>query len=156
MKTTLEYDPDNNRYYAVTRVNHLSLYAVFATNTAVILTLDWDVAIKDGQYLRLDAAPFVDAAAGRTLVPLRFLCEILGVTVEWKGEARQVIVNDGRTKIVMTIDDQVVLVNGKPACPDRLRSAYPRSRPHLCSASLYQRNNGGPGGLQEYDTGYCH
>ncbi len=53
--------------------------------------------------------PYV--AKGTTMVPLAFVGESLGHKVYWEPSKRQVIIDDG--KIVLTIDNRTVIINGK-------------------------------------------
>lgn len=54
----------------------------------VFLKIDNDRALVDGREELLDAAPFI--ARGRTLVPVRFAAEALGLRVSWDQESRTV------------------------------------------------------------------
>ena len=54
------------------------------------LFLNQKKAFVNGQAIALDAAPFV--SNGRTLVPVRFVCEVLGYTVEWNEPQKEVII----------------------------------------------------------------
>ncbi|HZX47108.1 MAG TPA: stalk domain-containing protein [Clostridia bacterium] len=78
----------------------------------VILTVDSLLATVDGQPYTLEAEPFINAEAGRTLVPVRFISEALGADVDWVPETQQVIIRDGDTEIILTIGSATVLVNG--------------------------------------------
>lgn len=55
------------------------------------LTLDSTLASADGEELRLTAAPNV--TDGKTLLPLRFVFESLGYTVDWNGDTQSISVN---------------------------------------------------------------
>ncbi len=61
----------------------------------------------------LDAEPFIDVEASRTLVPLRFISEALGTEVKWNQESKQVTIKDGDREILMTIGSKDVLVDGE-------------------------------------------
>ncbi len=52
----------------------------------VKLTIDSTTAYVDGNAVSLEVAPVL--MAGRTLVPMRFLSEALGVRVDWDGDTR--------------------------------------------------------------------
>ncbi len=54
----------------------------------VFLKIDNDRALVDGREKLLDAAPFI--ASGRTLVPVRFAAEALGMRVSWDAATRTV------------------------------------------------------------------
>lgn len=51
---------------------------------------------RDGksETLETDAAAYVDAATGRTLVPLRFVAQAAGCNVGWDGSTRTAIIDD--------------------------------------------------------------
>ncbi len=46
----------------------------------------------NGKREKMDVAPFIDAKAGRTLVPIRFIAEYLGAFIYWVPRTRQVII----------------------------------------------------------------
>jgi hypothetical protein len=78
----------------------------------IILTVGILPATVDGQPYMLNAEPFIDKAANRTLVPIRFISEALGAEVDWIAETQQVVIRDGDQEIVLTIGSRDVLLNG--------------------------------------------
>ncbi len=60
----------------------------------VSLTIGSTQATVDGQPQTLDVAPFVVGA--RTLVPLRFIAQSLGATVNWNDSTSTVTINGGK------------------------------------------------------------
>jgi len=78
----------------------------------IILTIGKEEALVDGEPFILDAAPYINAAAGRTLVPLRFVSEALQAGVQWNGDVGQVTITAGEKEIVLTIGSSEVTVNG--------------------------------------------
>lgn len=54
------------------------------------LWIDKKVALLDGKEVVLDVAPTIDPNSERTLVPLRFMAENMGYTVEWNHSLRQI------------------------------------------------------------------
>jgi|GEM_PF-2691360 len=44
----------------------------------------------NGQMSEMDVAPFIDPRYNRTVVPLRFVAEAMGLSVEWNGETREI------------------------------------------------------------------
>ena len=44
----------------------------------------------NGQMSEMDVAPFIDPRYNRTVVPLRFVAEAMGLQVEWNGETREI------------------------------------------------------------------
>ena len=66
----------------------------------------------------LDAAPFIDAAVGRTMVPLAAIAEGLGATVRWDGETRYVYIVRGDVNLSLNIDTELPGGMGMPAIVD--------------------------------------
>lgn len=56
--------------------------------------------------------------SGRSLVPIRFVSETLGADVGWNGKTKQITINSGDKKIVLTEGSKVVYVNGKQGAID--------------------------------------
>lgn len=56
--------------------------------------------------------PYVDTAANRTLVPVRFVSEALGADVDWDAATRRVTIKDGGREIVLTLGSANALVDG--------------------------------------------
>ena len=72
----------------------------------------------------LDAAPFLDAAAGRTMVPLRAVSEGLGATVSWDRDTRTVSIIGGASPLNVVVDEELpagmgtaVIVDGRTFVP---------------------------------------
>lgn len=84
-----------------------------AVSTTIKLTIDSPVASVNGQQVILDTAPVIDAAAGRTFVPVRFIGENLGAYIGWDGTARKVTYLGGDTRIDLWIGRKTALVNGR-------------------------------------------
>jgi hypothetical protein len=59
----------------------------------VVLWIGSTRALVDGEEVQLDQPPEIDPRSNRTLVPLRFLAEVLGWKVVW---------NEGERKITLT------------------------------------------------------
>ncbi len=64
-----------------------------------------------------DAQSFIDAN-GRTLVPVRFVAESLGAKVGWESKTQTVPISRDDQSIVLTIDQNVVQVDGKAVTLD--------------------------------------
>ncbi len=58
-----------------------------------------------------DAKPFIDEN-GRTLIPVRFVTEDLGATVEWNAEDREVYITKDKANVLIRIGQERILVNG--------------------------------------------
>lgn len=78
----------------------------------IILTVNSLLAYVDGQPFILDAEPFIDTIADRTLVPLRFIGEALGARIDWNSITQQVTIEDSGQEIILTIGSNVALANG--------------------------------------------
>jgi hypothetical protein len=76
-----------------------------------------EASVNDTPYI-LEAEPFINAEAGRTLVPLRFVSEALGAEVGWDPETRQVTITDDEQEIILTIGSTTVQVNGEKQTVD--------------------------------------
>lgn len=91
----------------------------------------------DGQQVSFpDTKPFIDQSTGRTMVPVRFIAEALGSTVEWNQQLQQIVVLKGNTSVKMCIgsinyykDGNVItsdaapqLYNGRTMVPLRIIS----------------------------------
>ncbi len=59
----------------------------------------------------LDVPPTV--MGGRTMLPLRFIGEKLGLTVEWNGSIQTITLTREGKEIVMKIADKTAMVDGK-------------------------------------------
>jgi hypothetical protein len=78
----------------------LSAYGVVLSDnlTAIQAKIGSAELIVNGGTKTMDVAPFIDAASGSTLVPIRFIAEALGASVDWDGETATVtIALDGQT-----------------------------------------------------------
>lgn len=99
-----------------------------AKKRIIILTVDSLRATVDGEPYTLDAAPFIDTEASRTLVPIRFISEGLGAEVDWNPAKQQVIISDAGREIILTIGSKNVLVDGQPITIDCAPVVIPPGR----------------------------
>ena len=60
----------------------------------------------------------------RALVPVRFITEQLGASVEWNGKDQTVTLSDSFNKIVLTIDKTSALINNKETVLDHPAILY--------------------------------
>ena len=72
-----------------------------------------NVTINGVEVIFPDAKPFIDAKAGRTMIPVRFIAEGLKSEVEWNAEDRVVCINKGDNNIQLTIGSNVAIVNNE-------------------------------------------
>ncbi|HEY3367538.1 MAG TPA: stalk domain-containing protein [Symbiobacteriaceae bacterium] len=89
-----------------------------APATTIVLTIGQQVATVNGDTVQLDTAPVIDAASGRTFVPVRFVGETLGAYVGWDGTVRKVTYLTGDTRIELVIGQKIATVNGKSVTLD--------------------------------------
>jgi hypothetical protein len=69
--------------------------------------------IVNGQKVKFpDTEPYVDEN-GRTMVPVRFVSEMLGADVKWNNETRTAIIKTSDKNIIMTIGSKTPTVNGQ-------------------------------------------
>jgi hypothetical protein len=69
--------------------------------------------------VNMDAAPYIDS--GRTLIPVRYLADALGVTdsnIQWNPVTQQVYLVQGSTTIDLAIGSTVLTVNGQASQMD--------------------------------------
>ncbi|MEW6274437.1 MAG: stalk domain-containing protein [Bacillota bacterium] len=133
LPTAVEQGADG-KWYAVTQVNHLTKFAVFSAQVqetvkkVIVLTLGRREAAVDGSPYTLDAVPFVDTKANRTLVPIRFVSEALGAKVDWDAATRRVTIKDGGREIVLTLGSRDALVDGQTTALDCAPAVLPPGR----------------------------
>jgi len=72
----------------------------------------------------LDAAPFIQAAYGRTMVPIRAISEAFGASVIWDGETRTITITQDDVTLLLTVDEALpngmgrsVIVNDRTFVP---------------------------------------
>lgn len=66
--------------------------------------------ILNGKRVKTDTDPII--ANDRTLVPMRAVFEEMGCTVEWNGEGRSVTVTREGIEVVVSVDSDIMTVNG--------------------------------------------
>ncbi len=97
--------------------------------TNINVTIDSKSALVDGIQNELDAPATI--INGRTMVPIRFVAESLGISVEWDKQTKSVIVNNGEILLpiganqatvngaAVSLDSSPVLVNNRTLVPIR-------------------------------------
>lgn len=74
-----------------------------------------DVYVYGEQVVFPDQKPFIDTSVNRTYVPVRFVSEALGATVDWDQSTQTVtIIKDGQ-QILLTIDSDKAIVGTDPS-----------------------------------------
>ena len=66
----------------------------------------------DGLKINFDVDPIIDN--GRTLVPMRYIFESLGATVEWRGETSTAVAKKGEDTIEISVGSNILYKNGNP------------------------------------------
>jgi hypothetical protein len=102
--------------------------AASGSSRIIVLTVGSTAASINGVPVTLDAVPYVDAAAGRVLVPVRFITEALGADVEWLDTTSQAVIRDGSLVMVITMGSRSVLVNGTAVVIDTTPMIVPPGR----------------------------
>ena len=80
--------------------------------TALELFLESETAYDDGREVMLEQKAIADTRTGRTLVPLRFVGEALGCSVEWLTKSRRIIIRRDKTFIQLAVGERMALVDG--------------------------------------------
>lgn len=62
--------------------------------------------------VEIEAAPFVDAASGRTLVPIRIVTESIGASIEWEGTEQKITIKHHDVTIELWIGRPIAHING--------------------------------------------
>ena len=82
--------------------------------TTVEIKIGSNILIKktDGvtTQIKLDAIPYIKD--GRTMLPVRFIAEVLGFKVDWVRETRTVVLKDNETVVEIQVDKNQIKVNG--------------------------------------------
>lgn len=60
---------------------------------------------------QVDVAPFIHN--NRTMLPIRYVAESLGMDVQWINETRTVLMTDKTTRVEIPVDTNKIIVNGK-------------------------------------------
>jgi cyclophilin family peptidyl-prolyl cis-trans isomerase len=95
----------------------LLFFAAFYTAAPVEAAIDLDKAnygvdvyVGGAQIEFPDQLPLIDAATGRTYVPLRFVSEAFGCAVKWDQEKQVIVVTKDQLSIYLSIGEAVALV----------------------------------------------
>ncbi len=119
--TSLSVGEYTEPIYLKTNGGSITTYISFKVEkpSAIIIKLKIgsNTAYINGKKLYLDAPPFINSKAGRTLVPIRFISEAFGADVEWDPVERKVTIkmnpteNHGAKLIELWIGKKTVSVN---------------------------------------------
>jgi hypothetical protein len=114
--SVVAYDAAGNKGTAAVKVT----YTPPVDNTTVlILTIGADIVSVNGKATSIDAAP--EIVASRTFVPLRFIAESFGATVEWLPETQGITITLGDHTLGLQIGNATAVIDGTivslPAAP---------------------------------------
>ena len=84
--------------------------------TQIKMTINSKTAYVNGEAKTLDAAPIIKNS--RTLLPVRFLAENLGASVEWNDATKTATLKTSDTTIEVTINAKAMKVNGEAVALD--------------------------------------
>ncbi|HHT64049.1 MAG TPA: hypothetical protein GXZ75_10260 [Clostridia bacterium] len=82
----------------------------------ISLTVGKEQALLDNQKVMMDVAPIIEN--GRTLVPLRFIGEAFGTTVDWKPDNKQITLRYGQETTKLWIGKNSAEINGQARALD--------------------------------------
>jgi hypothetical protein len=85
----------------------------------VFLTIGKKTAVINKSKKEMDVAPFIDKKTNRTLVPVRFVVEFLGGTVQWDAKTRTVTIELNGKTVKLTINSTTAYVDGVPYTLDQ-------------------------------------
>ena len=91
----------------------ITLYAKWkeVPDTKIILTIGQKDALVNGETITNDVAPKI--VNERTMLPIRFIAEKLGASVDWVQESQTVIVELDDIKISLVIGENFAMVNNE-------------------------------------------
>ena len=79
-------------------------------NKQIILTINEKEAVVFGNAVINDVAPVI--VNGRTMLPIRFIAEALGATVDWNDAEKKVTIKSDDKEIVIYIGSDTAYING--------------------------------------------
>ncbi|WP_206659753.1 copper amine oxidase N-terminal domain-containing protein [Acetivibrio mesophilus] len=86
---TVEWD-EKSKTITVSKAVYSSVYG--ASTTVIEINLDSDIVIVNGEKVKIDVP--AQLVNNRTMVPLRFIAQVLKQSVEWDEELSAVIIDD--------------------------------------------------------------
>lgn len=104
----MAWDLAGNKGTASVKVTYTA--PVVKTATVIMLTIGTNIVTIDGKATSIDAAP--EIVNGRAFVPIRFIAETFGATVDWLAETQGITVTLGDTTIGLQIGNATAVING--------------------------------------------
>ncbi|WP_342404215.1 stalk domain-containing protein [Brevibacillus sp. FSL K6-2834] len=88
---------------------------IAAISPVTVLADSKDIQVKvDNVSVQFpDAKPFIDPSTSRTMIPIRFVSEKLGASVEWDGAKQTVTMNKNGKQISLKIGEKKAVVAGQ-------------------------------------------
>ena len=78
------------------------------------LTIGKKQAFVNGLLVPIDAAPFIDKASGRTLIPIRVIVESIEGQINWEAKEQKVTIIKDDIMIELWINKPIAQINGIP------------------------------------------
>ncbi len=114
--SVVAYDAAGNKGTQTVKVTYAP---AVDTSTVLVLTIGADIVSVNGKATSIDAAP--EIVASRTFVPMRFIAESFGATVEWLPETQGITITLGDHTIGLQIGNATAVIDGTivslPAAP---------------------------------------
>jgi hypothetical protein len=105
--TVVAYDAAGNKGTATVKVTYTP---AISTKIVLVLTIGTDIVSVNGKATSIDAAP--EIVAGRTFVPIRFIAEAFGATVDWLPETQGITITLGDHTIGLQIGNSTAVIDG--------------------------------------------
>jgi hypothetical protein len=105
--SVVAYDAAGNKGTAAVKVTYKP---AIETKIVLILTIGADIVSVNGKATSIDAAP--EIVASRTFVPIRFIAESFGATVEWLSETQGITITLGDHTIGLQIGNATAVIDG--------------------------------------------
>lgn len=70
-------------------------------------------ATLNDETVQLEAAPYIHSASSSTMLPFRFVADVMGAQVGWNASSKQVTFKLDNKTVVLTIGSRTAKVNGK-------------------------------------------
>jgi len=79
----------------------MNVNAFAFVNTIIIFTIGKNSYSVNDEIRRLDVVPYIDESSSRTMIPIRYIAEAIGASVNWDDDAKSVTI---------TLDDQTISI----------------------------------------------
>jgi hypothetical protein len=95
-------------------VGKASMVIVRLKVIVIQLTIGKTIVIVNGEAQTIDAAPFIDKASGRTLIPIRIIMESINGKIDYDAKTRKVTLTKDAIIIELWIGKPIAQINGVP------------------------------------------